>query len=392
MSLLDPLEVGAFEAANRVFMAACTRCRADPDQVPTAAMATYYAQRAGAGAIISEGINPSPLGRGELNQPALYAEEHERGWRSVLDAVHEAGGRMVAQLMHAGRITFRELLPGNAAPVAPSAIRPSPDCRGYAVRCPRHDRGYPMPTALRTDEVRREIDFFVLSAERAIRAGFDAVQIHAAGGYLPMQFLSSSTNVREDAYGGSREKRARFLLECVELAADRIGADRIAIKVSPSFGFNDIRDEDPEGLYACLAERLDEFGLAFVEVADYRGRHPAGSFDATALIRRHFSGVLVANGGHDPGTAAETVVSGAADAVSFGGSFIANPDLPERIAQGIELARPDRSTYYRSPDGDLGTGYTDYPAHPSDIATIRLVNADGQRYSRATDESRSVGR
>ncbi|WP_216893156.1 alkene reductase [Nocardia alni] len=358
--LYQPLRVGKVDAPNRIFMAPCTRCRADLDQIPTAIMAEYYAQRATAGVLITEGVNPSPLGRSELNQPALYSDAHERGWIPVVDAVHEAGGRIFAQLMHAGRVSFPELLSGAATPVAPSAIRPDPDFRGYAVRCPRHDRPYPTPEALDAAGVEREIGHFVDATVRAVRAGFDGVEIHGAGGYLPMQFLSSSTNHRTDRYGGSLENRSRFLMDCVERASEAVGADRVGVKLSPAFNFNDVYDDAPQDLYASVAQRLSACGIAFIEVSDYRGRHSVREFDPVALIRRNFAGVVVANGGFDRDSADELVKSGGADAVSFGSMFIANPDLPERFRIDASLSRPDRSTYYTTPDGDLRVGYTDY--------------------------------
>ena len=362
MKLLRPLRVGKVDAANRVFMAPCTRLRADLDQTPTPIMAEYYAQRAGAGIIITEGVNPSPLGRGEHNQPAMYTDAHERGWAPVVDAVHRAGGRIFAQLMHVGRITFPELLPGAANPVAPSAVQPDPGFRGYSIRCPRHDRPFPTPDALDSAGVAREIDHFVEATTRAIRAGFDGVEIHAAGGYLPMQFLSSATNLRTDSYGGSIENRSRFLMEVIEGAAERVGAERIAVKLSPGFYFNDVHDDDSTALYSNVCQRLSGMGLAFVEVSDYRGRHSEAGIDPIGLVRRNYDGVVVANGGFDRDSAEEFLQSGAADAVSFGGSFIANPDLPKRFETGAPLNEPFRSTYYTSPTGHFEVGYTDYPA------------------------------
>ncbi|MFC9551319.1 alkene reductase [Rhodococcus sp. NPDC056960] len=373
MKLLSPLRVGKVDAANRVFMAPCTRLRADLDQVPTPIMAEYYAQRASAGVIITEGINPSPLGRGELNQPAMYSDAHERGWEPIADAVHRAGGRIFAQLMHVGRISFPELLPGAVTPVAPSAVQPDPGFRGYSIRCPRHDRPFPTPDALDGTGVAREIGCFVDATTRAIRAGFDGVEIHAAGGYLPMQFLSSGTNLRTDSYGGSIENRSRFLLECIEGAAERVGAERIAVKLSPGFYFNDVHDEDSTALYTYVSQRLSAMGLAFIEVSDYRGRHSEDGIDPINLIRRNYDGVVVANGGFDQHSAEELLQSGAADAVSFGGTFIANPDLPKRFETGAPLNAPVRSTYYTSPTGHFDVGYTDYPAMSAQPSTPTVL-------------------
>lgn len=361
--LLSPLRIGRVRARNRVFMAPCTRHRADIDQVPTSVMATYYAQRASAGLIITEGVNPSPHGRGYYNVPALYTDEHERGWVPVTDAVHDAGGLIFAQLMHVGRISFPELLPGGVNPIAPSAVQPDPAFRGYPIRCPRHDRPFPVPEALDTAGISREVGFFREATIRAMRAGFDGIQIHAASGYLPMQFLSSNANERTDAYGGSIANRSRFLLECLEAAAEIAGPETVAVKLSPGFNFNDVRNEDTQELYAYLSSRLNTMGLAFVEVADYRGSHSEiPRLDPIALIRAHYSGALVANGGFDRESAESLLELGGADAVSFGASFIANPDLPERFRTRAPLNAPDRASFYVSPTGDLSTGYIDYPS------------------------------
>ncbi|MFT4081140.1 MAG: alkene reductase [Nocardioides sp.] len=379
-NLLSPLKVGPLIAPNRVFHAPCTRHRADVDQVPTEVMATYYRQRAGAGLIVSEGVNPSPMGRGYYNVPALYTEAHERGWARVADAVHEADGRIFAQIMHVGRISFPELLPGAATPIGPSAVRPDPDFRGYAIRCPRHGRAFPTPKALDTDGIAREIGFFTQAAVRAVRAGLDGIEIHAASGYLPMQFLSSNTNQRTDAYGGTPEKRTRFLLECLERAADAIGAERVAVKLAPTFCFNDVRDEDSRYLYSYLAGRLSVLGLAFVEVADFGESHSEPRrYDPIALVREHYTGTLVANGGFTRDRAERLLSCGGADAVSFGASYLANPDLPERFRIGAGLNRPERATFYETPDGDFSVGYTDYPTLATDPALAGrsgLIGAD----------------
>ncbi|MEV0685262.1 alkene reductase [Nocardia sp. NPDC050378] len=358
-TLFEPLDLGALTTPNRIFFSPCSRYRARLDEVPSPMMEEYYRQRASAGLIITEGVNPDPMGRGYLFTPALYSQEQEDGWRPITSGVRDAGGSMFAQLMHVGRMTWNSLLPGGATPVAPSEVRPDPEFRGYAVNASSpKNHFHPTPEALTADGIASTIEGFVNATRRALDAGFAGVEIHAASGYLPMQFLSSSTNRRIDRYGGSVPNRCLFLLELIDAVSAVGGAERVAVKFSPGFRFNDIHDDDPVELYTHLLRQLSGARLAFVEVADFGGYYgyepPTNWFE---LARNHYRGKLVANGGLTYETGSALVADGTADAVSYGALFLANPDLPERFRLGAGLNVPDASTFYTQ-----GTvGYLDYP-------------------------------
>ena len=370
--LFRPLSLGRLQLPNRMLFAPCTRHRAGADEVPTPIMQTYYRQRAGAGLIISEGINPSPMGRGYHFVPALYDDAQQAAWTPILQGVHDAGGAMFAQLMHNGRLSHHELLPAGAQPIAPSAVRPDPEFRGYMIRCPRVKEPYPEPRALELNEIAGVIDEFAAATRRAFAAGFDGVEIHAGSGYLPMQFLSSNTNQRSDAYGGSIENRARFLLELVEAMSAVDGADRIAVKLSPGFRFHDVHDDDPAALYAHVAQRLSGFGLAYVQASDYGDYYGYEGFDPIGLVRQHYRGLLVGNGGLNRDSGSRMIAEGRADAVAYGTAFIANPDLVERFRVDAALNVPDPETFY----SQGAEGYIDYPT--LDQAQSKPVTDDYQ--------------
>lgn len=346
-TLFSPLKLGAIQLTNRMVMAPMTRSRATPDGVPTELMVEYYRQRASAGLIISEGVAPSALGKGYLNIPGLYTAEQVAGWRKVTDAVHAAGGHIFAQIMHTGRIAHSSTLPDNAQPVAPSAIHAAGQIF-TATGLQAHSE----PRALSTEEVVTVIGEYRQAARLAMEAGFDGVELHAASGYLPEQFLSSGTNQREDAYGGSLENRARFILEALDAMLTETGAGRVGIKLSPEMGFNDLHDANPQETFPYLVGQMADKGLAYLHVALF-----GTPTDYHALLRPYFKGTYLIGSGLTQ-TSAETLLNeGKADAAVFGTLFLANPDLPERFRQGAALNEPDRNTFYTP-----GTqGYTDYP-------------------------------
>lgn len=349
-TLFSPLAVGRLQLPNRIVMAAMTRSRADDDGLVGPLTVEHYAQRAGAGLMITEGLFPDPMGKGYVRTPGLVDERHAQAWRRVTQAVHAAGGRLVAQLMHAGRISDPLLLPGGATPVAPSAVRPngSTYTDGGA-------RAHVTPRALATTEVRAVVDQFAAAARRAIDAGFDGVELHAGSGYLPMQFLSTGTNQRHDAYGGHARNRARFVIEALEAIAAAIGADRTGLKITPGKPFNDIRDDDPLATYGTLLAALRPLRIAFLEMAP----EPGCAF-THEIARCLFDGggAYFAGVGFDQRRGAEFVATGRADAIVYGQPFIANPDLPQRFATGAPLAAADPATFYAGG----ARGYTDYPA------------------------------
>lgn len=346
-TLFDPVQAGALTLANRIIMAPLTRCRAAPGRVPTALMAQYYAQRASAGLIISEATAISPTAVGYPDTPGLWSAEQVAGWKLVTDAVHEAGGRIVAQLWHVGRISDPEHLAG-ALPVAPSAIAP----KGHPALL-RPKRDYVTPRALELDEIPAIIADYAHAAANAREAGFDGVEIHGANGYLPHQFLNPLTNLRTDAYGGPVENRARFLLEATDAAISVWGAERVGVHISPQGPDNDMPLEaDAEATFGYLLSELSARGIAFLFV-----RAAEGSPGDMPLLRQTFKGTYIANGNYDAESAAAAVASGKADAVSFGRAYIANPDLVARIA----LKAPQNPLVLETMYGGGAPGYTDYP-------------------------------
>jgi len=360
-SLFDPLAAGALALPNRVLMAPLTRARGTREHVPTARMADYYRQRASAGLIISEASPISVEGAGWPYSPGFWTEEQVTAWRPVTQAVHEAGGRIVAQLWHMGRVVHPAM--SGSQPVSASATLAPGEGHTYEGKQP-----YVEARALQLDEIPGLIADYVTAARNAIRAGFDGVQIHAANGYLIDQFLRDSTNHRADAYGGSIENRSRLLLEVTRAVADAVGADRTAVRLSPNGEVNGVVDSDPEALFTHAARELDKIGIAFLELREAR---PSGTFfgseqaPVSPAIRRAFRGVLVLNGDYSPEEAAEAVASGKADAISFGRPFIANPDLAERIRHRFPLAEPASMAGWYSQDDE---GYADYPRYDAAAA------------------------
>ncbi|WLI16138.1 alkene reductase [Pseudomonas wuhanensis] len=347
-SLFSQVQIGRLTLSNRMVMAPMTRSRSDDSGVPTELVPTYYAQRAGAGLIISEGVFPVALGKGYVRTPGIETAEQVAAWKQVSEAVHARGSRIFMQLMHCGRISHPSLLPNDALPQAPSAIKPAGQTWTASGL-----QDFVTPHALSVVEIAAVIEGYRQAARLAIEAGFDGVELHAASGYLPEQFLSTSSNQRTDEYGGSVENRARFVLEVLNAIATEIGSDRVGIKLSPEMNFNDIVDANPQETYTWLVEQLRGLNLAYLHVALF-----GASVDYHALLRPLFDGSYLIGGGLDQNAAQSLLTKGQADAVVFGNAFLANPDLPERFRTGAELNVPDKDTFY-APGAQ---GYIDYPA------------------------------
>jgi N-ethylmaleimide reductase len=358
----QPLTAGSLQLRNRIVMAPMTRSRAN-GTLATAEMATYYTQRASAGLIITEGIQPSAIGQGYPSTPGLHTSEQIQTWRRVTDAVHTAGGTVVAQLMHTGRIGHPDNTAaagqGPLTPVAPSAVRAAGQ-----IFTPAGPQDHVVPDELTEDQITETIADFATAARNAVQAGFDGVEIHGANGYLLHQFLSANANLRTDGWGGPPERRIRFTVEVATAVAAMIGADRTGIRLSPANGLGDTQEPDHGDLYPLLVSELDALGLAYLHLVE------AGDPALTPALRRRWSGAFILNPvGPDLNThpdRLELITTGKADAVSFARLFISNPDLVARLAGGVELTEPDLSKAY----GGDHTGYTDYPAYarsePSD--------------------------
>lgn len=346
--LWKPVDLGGIRLRHRIAMAPMTRNRSAPSGAPTASNVEYYAQRASMALIITEGTQPSPDGQGYPLTPGIHTDEHIAGWRAVVDAVHAKGGRIVVQLMHAGRIAHPSNTPHGRQPVAPSAVRPAGGVFTASGLQP-----IPEPRALSTQEIAETVADFRRAAAAAVAAGADGVEIHGANGYLPHQFLSGNANRRTDRYGGSVGNRVRFLLEVATAVAEEIGAGRTGFRISPGNPFNDIVEHDVDDLYGHLVPALAPLGLAYLHVA-HRG-------DEALLkhIRDDWPGPLLLNRvGADLNTRIQDLEGGLADVVTVGMMALANPDLVARIKSGAPLNEPDPTTFY----GGDERGYTDYPA------------------------------
>ncbi|MFP5076702.1 alkene reductase [Rhizobium sp. YIM 134829] len=365
-TLFDPITIGDIALSNRIVMAPLTRNRS-PGAVPNTLNATYYEQRASAGLIITEATPISHQGQGYADVPGLYTAEALEGWRKVTDGVHKAGGKIVVQMWHVGRISHTSLQPNGGQPVAPSAIRAK--SKTYLV----HEDGTgefadtSEPRALELSEIPGIVEDYRRAARAAIDAGFDGVEIHAANGYLIDQFLRSGSNQRTDAYGGSIENRARFLFEVVEAVTDEIGAGRTGIRLSPVTPANDASDSDPQPLFDHVVKGLARYALSYIHVIEgatggdrnFQQDGAPFSFEAlrTAYHQAGGKAAWMGNNGYDRALAIEAVESGRVDLVAFGKPFIANPDLVERLRQNAPLNTPDNNTFY----GGGAKGYTDYP-------------------------------
>jgi 2,4-dienoyl-CoA reductase-like NADH-dependent reductase (Old Yellow Enzyme family) len=356
--LLDPLVVGEWRLPNRVILAPLTRTRASAGRVPNAMMAEYYRQRASAGLMLTEATSVTPMGVGYPDTPGIWSSEQVEGWKLVTRAVHKAGGRILLQLWHVGRVSDPSYLAGEL-PVAPSAIAPAGN-----VHLLRPTRPFVTPRALRQDELPGVVDAFRLGAENAQRAGFDGVEIHGANGYLLDQFLQDSTNHRTDDYGGSIENRARLMLEVTDAVVSVWGAGRVGMHLSPRGDLYSMGDTNPAATFGYVAEQLRQRGIAFIAARESIAPNRLGP-----ELKRKFGGIYIANEGFSFESANQAIATGKADAVAFGTLFIANPDLPKRFALGTSLNAPDQSTFY----GSGPRGYTDYPTIGNNAATAHEI-------------------
>lgn len=353
--LFSSYHLGALTLPNRVVMAPLTRNRAEGGNVPHSVAPLYYSQRASAGLIVTEAAQVSPQGVGYIRTPGLHSAEQVEGWRRVTAAVHEAGGRIFAQLWHVGRVSHPDFHDG-ALPVAPSALRPEGE-----VTTPQGRKAFVTPRALEAEEIPQVVEDFRWAAHNAKTAGFDGVEIHGANSYLLDQFLRDGANQRTDEFGGSIRNRARFPLAVTEAVIGVWGAERVGYRVSPNSTGYSMSDSNPVATFSYLAEALNALGLGYLHVVEpVAGRNapPPHVTRVTPVLREKFRGTFIVNGGYDLQSAEQALVSGAADLVSFGVPYIANPDLPERLAKGASLNTPDPATFFQGEE----RGYTDYPA------------------------------
>lgn len=348
--LFSPLQVGELSLPNRVVMAPLTRCRAGAGRVPTPLMAEYYAQRASAGLIISEATSVTPMGVGYPDTPGIWSEAQVIGWQQVTRAVHAAGGRIVLQLWHVGRISDPVFLDG-AAPVAPSAI-----AAAGQVSLLRPKRDFPLPRALASDEIPAVVEAFRLGAANAKAAGFDGVEIHSANGYLLDQFLQDKTNHRRDNYGGSIANRARLLLEVADAVIGVWGAGRVGVHLAPRCDAHDVGDSDPAALFGYVAQELGQRRIAFLCARESLAGPRLGP-----QLKKRFGGIYIANEALTKATAETLLATGEADAAAFGKDFIANPDLPTRFLRDAPLNAQHPASFHGYGLPDFRVGYTDYP-------------------------------
>jgi N-ethylmaleimide reductase len=356
--LLQPFRLGDLLLPNRVVMAPLTRSRAGKERIPNPLMAEYYVQRSSAGLIIAEATTISEQANGWLESPGVYTDAMQAGWQGVTSAVHAAGGRIFLQLWHMGRASHSDFH-GGQLPVSASAVK----IEGDGIHTPLGKKPYENPRPLETREIAGVVADYRRAAARARAAGFDGVEIHAANGYLIDQFLQSKTNRRTDDYGGSVEKRARFLQEVVGAVSAEWPANRVGVRISPNGSFNDMGSADFREQFAFVATMLDRSGLAYLHVVDGLafGFHKQGEPMTLAEFRRGFHGPLMGNCGYTLESAEQAVADGVADLIAFGRPYISNPDLVERFRNGWPLAEPADMAAWYSPTG--ATGYTDFPKH-----------------------------
>lgn len=352
LDLFSPIKVGSIDLKNRIVMAPLTRNRAGEGNVPREMNVKYYEQRATAGLIITEATPISGMAHGYPATPGIHSDAQIAGWKKVVDAVHAKGGKIVLQLWHVGRISHPSLLPDNALPVAPSAIKPAGQAFTY-----NGLEDFVTPRALELEELSGIIDEYVQATKNALAAGFDGVEIHAANGYLLDQFLRDGTNKRTDIYGGDKANRARLLLEVAEKVVAVAGAGKVGVRISPLNPFNDITDSNPQDLFNYVANALSRFGLAYLHVVEGgMGGADVAPFDFVEL-HKCFSGPYMANLGYTKAKANAAIAAGNVDLVAFGVPFIANPDLVERFAKDAPLNEADQDSFY----GGTEKGYIDYP-------------------------------
>ncbi|QSE99060.1 alkene reductase [Fulvivirga lutea] len=355
-TLFDSFKAGGLNLKNKIVMAPMTRSRATTDHIPTPIMADYYGQRSGAGLIITEGTSPSPNGVGYPRIPGLYNQPQVDAWKVITDRVHKEGSKIFLQIMHTGRISHPLNLPEGAEVLAPSAI-PASNTKMYTDQ--EGEKNLPTPKEMTDEDIASAINEYVNSAKLAVAAGFDGVELHAANGYLLEQFINPGSNQRTDNYGGSVENRARFVIEVAEQTVEAIGKDKVGIRLSPGGAFNDIMPfEGQEETYKYLAEELGKIGLVYVHLVDHSSMGtPEVPKSLKETIRDAFGGTIIISGGYDKAKAEKDLADGLGHLVAFGRPFISNPDLPERMKEGAELADPDFSTFYTPGE----KGYTDYP-------------------------------
>jgi len=350
-ALFQPLQAGVLTLPNRILMAPLTRCRAEDGHIPGDLIATHYAQRASAGLLIAEATMAIEGNSAFWHEPGIHSAAQVAGWKRVTDAVHKAEGRIFLQVWHGGR-ACHPLLNDGAQPVAPSAL----PIRNDEVHTPEGKKPYVTPRALADEELPGIVAGFRQAAENALAAGFDGIEVHGANGYLLDEFLRDGSNTRSGPYGGPIENRARLMLEVLDACVGVWGEGRVGLRLSPLNSYNDMRDSDPVGLITWLAQRLNDYPLAYLHVmrGDFFGQQQG---DVLTPARAHYKGVLIGNMGYTPQEAAGAIESGQLDAVAFGTAFLANPDLPARIKAGASLNTPNPATFY-SPGAE---GYTDYP-------------------------------
>lgn len=356
----DPLKIGDLDLPNRIIMPPLTRSRATEDGVPVDIMATYYRQRATAGLIISEGTYVNKNAVGFERAPGLYTTEQVAAWKPVTEAVHDEGGRIFCQLWHCGRVGATYIM-GGQAPLSPSGVNDDPGLIDPYAKLENGSYVKIAPTPSRemtVDEIKATIADYATTAKNAIEAGFDGVEIHAANGYLPNQFLCDRLNTRTDQYGGSVENRARFIVEIFEAIAEHLPSSKIGIRFSPYAAYNNSLPSDPEAIYGHLAAEMERLGAAYVHFADMNGWFGFPDLDKIlAVLRPNYSGPIIANGGITVDQGAELLATGRVDAIAFGRGFFANPDLVARIAKGAPIADAPNGGWYARGEAD----YTDFP-------------------------------
>ncbi len=354
-ALFQPLTLGAIAIPNRVIMAPLTRGRAGTSRIPNDLMVEYYTQRAGAGLIISEATQISHQATGWAQSPGIDTPEQVAGWQKITEAVHQQGGKIVLQLWHTGRASHPDFQPEGALPVSASAIRPEGEAH-----TPQGKKPYVTPRALTPEEIPGVVAQYAAATRNAKAAGFDGVEVHGANGYLIDQFLRDGSNQRTDAYGGSIENRARFLMEVTEAVVAEWSSDRVGVRLSPYTPYNDMRDSDPIATFTYAATALNRLDLAYLHIMEPLPGHflgVEGVERAAPHMRREFEGAIILNGGYDAQTGAEAIQNGEAEAIAYGVPFIANPDLVKRFKQDAPLNEANPDTFYtHDPEG-----YVDYP-------------------------------
>lgn len=355
INLFEPASLGSIELSNRIIMAPMTRSRAIGN-LANDLIADYYAQRATAGLIITEGISPSANGLGYARIPGLYTKEQITSWQPVTKAIHDAGGKVFAQLMHTGRISHKANMPSDTVILAPSGIAAKGDMWTDAEGM----QPMPIPVTMSVEDIRNAIDEFAQAAQNAIDAGFDGVELHGANGYLLEQFLNPHVNQRTDDYGGSIENRSRFVIAVANAVVNKIGADKTGIRISPYNQYNDMPAyNEVYDTYNYLSNELNKLNIAYVHVIDYAARATEEGKKLLDSIRSNFTNTIILNGGYTKERAEEVIIAGIANLVSFGSPFIANPNLPHKLQHNITLNTPDSNLFFSAG----AEGFTDYPAN-----------------------------